>query len=170
MLLSLTIKIPAVEAVDCGNVTNAGVYRFKVGSYKVATISDGLLKLPPLPTYAPTADPQEVEKAMIERFWSPNELALYFNAIYVDTGTHKVLIDTGAGLELGADLQNSLRIFVVQASNLKRLISSLFPMPIPTTLVELLPLIINLHFRMLDTTSRKLSGSFGQPQLSTYQH
>jgi glyoxylase-like metal-dependent hydrolase (beta-lactamase superfamily II) len=104
LLFSLTIRIPAVEAVDWDNVPNTGVYRFKVGSFKVATVSDGLLKLPPLPTYAPTADPKEVERAMVERFWSPNELALYFNAIYVDTGTHKVLIDTGAGVELGAGL------------------------------------------------------------------
>ena len=104
LLLSLVIIIPAVEAVDWENGSNAGVYSFKVGSLKVAIISDGLLKLPPLPTYAPTADPKEVERAMVERFWSLNELALYFNAIYVDTGAHKVLIDTGAGVELGAGL------------------------------------------------------------------
>lgn len=104
LLLIFVIRIPVVEALDWGNVSNAGVYRFKVGDFKVATISDGLLKLPPLPTYAPMADPKEVERAMVERFWSPDELALYFNAVYVDTGTHKVLIDTGAGVELGAGL------------------------------------------------------------------
>ena len=50
-IVSLAIKISAVAAGDWGNVSNAGIYRFKVGSFKVATISDGLLKLPPLPTY-----------------------------------------------------------------------------------------------------------------------
>jgi glyoxylase-like metal-dependent hydrolase (beta-lactamase superfamily II) len=125
LLFSLAIKIPAVEAVDWGNMPNAGVYRFKVGNLKVATISDGLLKLPPLPTYAPTADPKEVERAMVERFWSPNELALYFNAIYVDTGAHKVLIDTGAGMELGgglAKLTQNLRSAGVQPQNIDTVI------------------------------------------------
>lgn len=94
----------ANEAKTQANALNAGVYQFKVGNFRAATISDGLLKLPPLPIYAPTAEPQEVERAMIERFWSPQELAVYFNAVYVDTGIHKVLIDTGAGTELGAGL------------------------------------------------------------------
>jgi hypothetical protein len=58
LFASSIIQSPAVEASDWGSVPNAGVYRFKVGSFKVATISDGLLKLPPLPIYAPTADPK----------------------------------------------------------------------------------------------------------------
>lgn len=95
---------PTVNAINQNSVPNAGVYQFRVGNFKVATISDGLLKLPPLPTYAPLADPQEVEQAMIERFWSPDNLSLYFNALYIDTGTHHILIDTGAGKELGNGL------------------------------------------------------------------
>ncbi|MBD3886297.1 MBL fold metallo-hydrolase [Phormidium tenue FACHB-886] len=93
-----------VNAVNQNSTPNAGVYQFRVGNFEVATVSDGLLKLPPLPTYAPLAAPEEVEQAMIERFWSPNTLSLYFNALYVDTGTHHVLIDTGAGTELGTEL------------------------------------------------------------------
>lgn len=104
LFLGLFISTPAIKAVTWENVPNAGVYRFEVGSFKVSTISDGLLKLPPLPTYAPTADPKEVEQVMVERFWSPDELSLYFNALYIDTGAHKVLIDTGAGVELGSGL------------------------------------------------------------------
>jgi glyoxylase-like metal-dependent hydrolase (beta-lactamase superfamily II) len=97
------LTTPTVNAIN-QNSTNAGVYQFRVGNFKVATISDGLLKLPPLPTYAPLADPEEVEQAMVERFWSPDNLFLYFNTLYVDTGTHRVLIDTGAGTELGNEL------------------------------------------------------------------
>lgn len=100
-----SIFISNIEtAQGISNKTNAEVYRFNLGNFQVAVISDGMLKLPPLPIYAPTANPQEVERAMLERFWSPNELALYFNAIYVDTGKQKVLIDTGAGSELGTGL------------------------------------------------------------------
>jgi glyoxylase-like metal-dependent hydrolase (beta-lactamase superfamily II) len=92
------------NAATSEQLSNAGVYQFEIGSFNVATISDGLLKLPPLPTYAPTADPADVEQAMIERFWAKDELSLYFNAVYVNTGTHQVLIDTGAGTELGPSL------------------------------------------------------------------
>jgi glyoxylase-like metal-dependent hydrolase (beta-lactamase superfamily II) len=86
------------------STTNAGVYRFKIGSFNATIVSDGILTVPPLPTYAPTADPAKVRSAMIEHFQSPNELSLYFDALYVNTGRNKVLIDTGAGTELGADL------------------------------------------------------------------
>lgn len=104
IVFSYLFTTPTVHAINQNSTPNAGVYQFRVGNFKVATISDGLLKLPPLPTYAPLADPQEVEQAMIERFWSPDNLSLYFNALYVDTGTHHVLIDTGAGTELGTEL------------------------------------------------------------------
>jgi glyoxylase-like metal-dependent hydrolase (beta-lactamase superfamily II) len=98
------LTTPTVNAINQNSTPNVGVYQFRVGTFKVATISDGLLKLPPLPTYVPLADPQEVEQAMSERFWSPDNLSLYFNAVYVDTGTHHVLVDTGAGTELGTGL------------------------------------------------------------------
>ena len=104
VLFALTVNFNWVEAAEKINDTNPEVYRFNVGNFQVAVISDGLLKLPPLPTYAPTANPQEVKRAMLERFWSPNELTLYFNTIYIDTGKQKVLIDTGAGSELGTGL------------------------------------------------------------------
>lgn len=116
---------PTVNAVNQNSASNAGVYQFSVGTFKVATLSDGLLKLPPLPTYAPSADPGEVEQAMVERFWSPDQLSLYFNAVYVDTGTHRVLIDTGAGTELGtglAKLTQNLAAIGVQPQDIDTLI------------------------------------------------
>jgi glyoxylase-like metal-dependent hydrolase (beta-lactamase superfamily II) len=116
LILALVIKAPTVNALGEESTLNAGAYQFEVGNFKVATISGGLLTLPPLPTYAPTAEPEEVERAMVERFWSPDNLFLYFNATYVDTGTHQVLIDTGAGVELGVGLakltQNLLSVGV----------------------------------------------------------
>ncbi|XGV94700.1 MAG: MBL fold metallo-hydrolase [Leptolyngbya sp. BL-A-14] len=71
------------------------------------------------------AEPKEVKRAMVERFWSPDELAVYFNALYLDTGAHKVLIDTGAGVELGAGLAKltqNLRSLGVQPQNIDTVI------------------------------------------------
>lgn len=84
--------------------TNAEVYRFQIGAIDALVVNDGTLTLPPLPTYAPTAPPAAVEQALRDRFLPPDQLTLYFNALYLDTGRHKVLIDTGAGQELGSSL------------------------------------------------------------------
>lgn len=79
LILTLSIKAPTVNAASEESTLNAEVYQFEVGDFKVATISDGLLAVPPLPTYAPTADPEEVERAMVERFWSPDNLILHWD-------------------------------------------------------------------------------------------
>lgn len=84
--------------------TNAEVYHFTLGSFNAIVVSDGTLATPPFPNYAPTAEPAELERSLVERFLSPDELGLYFNALYVDTGNHKVLVDTGSGVELGDTL------------------------------------------------------------------
>ena len=114
LFLILLSQISAVDAGSWENTSNTGVYRFKVGQFNVATISDGVLRVPPLPNYAPMADPEAVERGMVERFWAPDELSVYFNTLFVDTGTHTVLVDTGAGSELGSELgeltQNLSRI------------------------------------------------------------
>ncbi|MGF1512544.1 MAG: MBL fold metallo-hydrolase [Elainellaceae cyanobacterium] len=102
-LVGLWVTAPSAIAADWG-AENAGVYRFQMGRFNVAILSDGLLKPSPRPIYAPTAPPTALEQAMVERFQSPDELLLYFNAVYVDTGSHRVLIDTGAGTELGPAL------------------------------------------------------------------
>jgi glyoxylase-like metal-dependent hydrolase (beta-lactamase superfamily II) len=83
---------------------NAELYRFKIGAFDAMVVSDGTLSTPPLPNYAPAADPTEVKQALQKRFLSPEQLTLYFNALYVDTGRNKVLIDTGSGRELGPTL------------------------------------------------------------------
>lgn len=104
--------IPSARASDHDPTNNAGTYQFRLGEFQVATISDGLFRLPPYPTFATNADLATVEQAMVERFWAPDELLVYLNATYVDTGEHKVLIDTGAGIEFGeglAQLPDNLR-------------------------------------------------------------
>ncbi|MBE9103240.1 MBL fold metallo-hydrolase [Vacuolonema iberomarrocanum] len=125
ILLCFLSQTPSLNAVEPSRPANAGVYQFEVGTFNVATLSDGLLDVPPLPTYAPLANPQDVERAMVERFWSPDNLSVYFNALYVDTGTHHVLIDTGAGTELGpglAKLPSNLAAIQVQPQDIDTVI------------------------------------------------
>ncbi len=113
LLVVCTLLIPAnltqaqsisIERLIDSPTTNAQIYRFDVGSIHGLVISDGTLVTSPLPNYAPTAEPEAVEAALQERFLPPEELTLYFNALYLDTGEHRVLVDTGSGRELGSTL------------------------------------------------------------------
>lgn len=121
----LHLSSQTAHGAPSDGIRNAGVYQFSLGSFKVATLADGALGFPPHPTFAANADPAEVEQVMLERFWSPEELLLYFNATYVDTGEHKVLIDTGAGVELGeglAQLPDHLRTLGVEPEEIDTVI------------------------------------------------
>jgi glyoxylase-like metal-dependent hydrolase (beta-lactamase superfamily II) len=75
---------------------NAGVYRFKIGAFNAATISDGILALPPT-AVVPVTAPPEVAAALREEFLPEDLFVGYTNILYLDTGRQKILIDTGAG-------------------------------------------------------------------------
>jgi glyoxylase-like metal-dependent hydrolase (beta-lactamase superfamily II) len=75
---------------------NSGAYHFKVGTFKAATISDGILMFPSA-NVVPVTPPAEVEQALANDFLDPENFVGYTNILYLDTGSHKALIDTGAG-------------------------------------------------------------------------
>jgi glyoxylase-like metal-dependent hydrolase (beta-lactamase superfamily II) len=74
---------------------NAGFYRFKLGQFNLTSISDGKF-MAPAAVFAGNAAPEELKAALKRSFQSEN-LALDCNVLFVDTGTEKVLIDTGSG-------------------------------------------------------------------------
>jgi glyoxylase-like metal-dependent hydrolase (beta-lactamase superfamily II) len=86
---------PAAQA-EAASPTNSGVYHFNVGSFKAATISDGILMFPSA-SVVPQTSPTEVQQALSTDFLDPENFVGYTNILYLNTGTHKVLIDTGAG-------------------------------------------------------------------------
>lgn len=52
--------------------------------------------------FLPNADPAEVEKSLDNSFLpTKSDYLFYVNALYMDTGEHKVLIDSGAGKSFG---------------------------------------------------------------------
>jgi glyoxylase-like metal-dependent hydrolase (beta-lactamase superfamily II) len=74
---------------------NAGIYRFKLGQFNIISISDGKF-MAPASVFASNAAPEALKAALKRNFQSEN-LALDCNVLLVDTGTEKVLIDTGSG-------------------------------------------------------------------------
>mgnify|MGYP003519449311 FL=1 len=81
--------------------TNAAVYHCKIGKFNAMTVSDGNLKIAPS-FFLPNTDPAEIENSLDNSFLPTNrDYLFYVNVLYVDTGEHKVLIDSGAGTAFG---------------------------------------------------------------------
>ena len=73
------------------------VYRFSLGSFTGVIIDDDHVQFPP-EIAAPTASPQELNRALSEIGLVPGEpLTLGLNVLVINTGEHVVLIDTGIG-------------------------------------------------------------------------
>jgi glyoxylase-like metal-dependent hydrolase (beta-lactamase superfamily II) len=65
------------------------------------TVSDGNLKIADR-FFLPKADPAEVKNSLYNSFLPTNsDYLFYVNNLYIDTGEHKVLIDSGAGKAFG---------------------------------------------------------------------
>ncbi|NJR40556.1 MAG: MBL fold metallo-hydrolase [Leptolyngbyaceae cyanobacterium CSU_1_4] len=84
---------------------NAGFYRFKLGQFNLATISDGVLAAPAA-AFAGDVTPEQLQAVLRQGFQSET-LTPDCNILFVDTGTHKVLIDSGNG-NLGGDTAGKL--------------------------------------------------------------
>jgi glyoxylase-like metal-dependent hydrolase (beta-lactamase superfamily II) len=79
-----------------------GYYRQKLGSFEVTALSDGTAELPFTDLLARI--PKEEIKASLERHYLHDPVETSFNAFLINTGTHLVLIDTGAGTLFGPTL------------------------------------------------------------------
>ncbi len=83
---------------------SAAYHRFTIGVFDAVAVSDGTMSVPAYPTYAPNADPREVERTLRAHGLPADHYDLQGTALVVDTGAHRVLIDAGAGAELGPGL------------------------------------------------------------------
>lgn len=78
------------------SIANAAIYHFRIGSWQGMSVSDGNLSFPPT-FFLPNAEPTEIAESLSKDFLPSEELSIYVNVLFLDTGSHKVLIDTGAG-------------------------------------------------------------------------
>jgi glyoxylase-like metal-dependent hydrolase (beta-lactamase superfamily II) len=71
-------------------------YQFKTGAFHCLAISDGTFVYPPAGVFA-NARKEEYEEALGERHLPLDEVKTPYICLYLDTGEHRVLMDTGAG-------------------------------------------------------------------------
>ncbi len=75
----------------------AAIYRYKIGSYELTALYDGIWYRPITDTFIRNAPFAEVEHALDAAFMPHDKLATPFTALVVNTGSKLVLIDTGTG-------------------------------------------------------------------------
>jgi glyoxylase-like metal-dependent hydrolase (beta-lactamase superfamily II) len=76
-------------------LSNASFYRFELGEFEVISISDGIINAPAA-LFAGNASAAELTEVLEQGFQSET-LTLDCNILFVDTGSHKVLVDVGGG-------------------------------------------------------------------------
>jgi glyoxylase-like metal-dependent hydrolase (beta-lactamase superfamily II) len=77
-------------------------YRYKVGSYELTAIHDGVWIRDIDRNFIRNASPPAVEKAMADAQMTPGKLPIPFTTLVVNTGSKLVLIDTATGGQLAA--------------------------------------------------------------------
>jgi glyoxylase-like metal-dependent hydrolase (beta-lactamase superfamily II) len=71
-------------------------YRFKVGTFECACVSDGTFDYPP-EAFVANAPTDRFQQELDERHLPTDHVTSPYTCLLVDTGKHKVLVDTGAG-------------------------------------------------------------------------
>jgi len=78
-----------------------GIYRYKIGSYELTALYDGIWYRPITDKFIRNAPFAEVERALSDAFMPADKLATPFTTLIVNTGSKLVLVDTGTGGQIG---------------------------------------------------------------------
>ncbi len=88
---------PAAAAAPPAGRQTAGVYRYKIGTFELTALYDGIWYRPITDKFIRNAPFAEVEHALADAFMPADKLATPFTTLVVNTGKRLVLIDTGTG-------------------------------------------------------------------------
>ncbi|MBI4274119.1 MAG: MBL fold metallo-hydrolase, partial [Rhizobiales bacterium] len=100
-----SISLPASAEVTAGNQA-AGFYRYRLGTFTLTAINDGVWHRPLEDNFVRNATPAEVKQALANAFMpTDGTLPIPFTALAVDTGSKRILIDTGTGGQIAPTAQ-----------------------------------------------------------------
>ena len=101
----------ATAEAPAANTATPGIYRYKIGSYELTALYDGIWYRPITDKFIRNASFADVEHALDAAFMPHDKLATPFTTLIVDTGKKLVLIDTGTGGQIAPSagvLRNNL--------------------------------------------------------------
>src|SRR5256886_2520558 len=93
----LVTSLPAVAAAPPAGAQAPGWYRYKVGSFEITVVTDGMGRFKVPDNFVGNASKDEVGKALAAAYLDKDTMATPYNPIVVNTGGKLVLIDTGTG-------------------------------------------------------------------------
>ena len=88
---------PAAAAAPPAGKQTPGIYRYRIGTFELTALYDGIWYRPITDTFIRNAPFAEVEHALADAFMPADKLATPFTTLVVNTGKKLVLIDTGTG-------------------------------------------------------------------------
>jgi len=91
----------ATAAEPAAGKQSPGVYRYKIGSFELTALYDGIWYRPITDKFIRNAPFAEVERALSDAFMPADKLATPFTTLVVNTGSKLVLVDTGTGRQIG---------------------------------------------------------------------
>src|SRR5215469_1366608 len=92
---------PATAAVTPNGKPTPGIYRYKIGSFELTALYDGIWYRPITDKFIRNAPFAEVEHALADAFMPADKLATPFTTLVVNIGSKLVLVDTGTGGQIG---------------------------------------------------------------------
>jgi glyoxylase-like metal-dependent hydrolase (beta-lactamase superfamily II) len=93
----LATSLPARAAAPPAGAQAPGWYRYKVGSFEVTVVTDGMGRFKVPDNFVGNVSKDELGKALTAAYLPPDSMATPYNPIVVNTGSKLVLIDTGTG-------------------------------------------------------------------------
>src|ERR1700691_3600181 len=88
---------PAVAEMPPAGAATPGIYRYKIGSYQLTALYDGIWYRPITDKFIRNVPFAEVEHVLDAAFMPHDKLTTPFTTLIVNTGKKLVLIDTGTG-------------------------------------------------------------------------
>jgi glyoxylase-like metal-dependent hydrolase (beta-lactamase superfamily II) len=89
--------LSARAEAPAANAPAPGMYRYKIGSYELTALYDGIWYRPIDADFIRNAPFAEVEQALDAAFMPHDKLATPFTTLIVNTGKRLILLDTGTG-------------------------------------------------------------------------
>jgi len=93
---------PAEAAAPAADKQGPSIYRYKIGSFEVTALYDGVWYRPIDEKFVRHADYADVRREMSDAFMPEEKLATPFTTVLVNTGKKLILLDTGTGGQIAS--------------------------------------------------------------------